>query len=389
MQIKELLVRYDTLLNRINDLRKKNLTTEELKKLLFLMEYKYKYYEQFPEGLNFLESFYLWLRNFTNLEDIEIATHLIWNLIYFSQDEIKYLSELLYREKIKKYILSKIISDNNLKKYDYKSAYQKYWSSYISRIIFIALSDGAMIDYFRRVNNINNNNVITYYKLHPDEQKRISNTSYKYYFLIEDFVGTGTTFLRDENNIQYWLNDENISKSNHLDLPNEDYKPDGALLRFIKFWNLIQKKNYNVIFCPYIITKFARKRLNSMIKFYGEKGFIPNYKNITMLPSYTIPDEARVIKDENSKIKIRKWDIDNFDFDGIKRLCDNYYDKFIPDDHIKRGGDCFYGFGNRGLAVIKYNNTPNNTIYLIWHNDNNWHPLFFRNKRHESIERGI
>ena len=117
MQIKELLLRYDTLLTRINDLRKKNFITEELKKLLFLMEYKYKYYEQFPEGLNFLESFYLWLRNFTNLEDIEIATDLIWNLIYFSQEEIKYLSELLYREKIKKYILSKIISDNNLKKY--------------------------------------------------------------------------------------------------------------------------------------------------------------------------------------------------------------------------------------------------------------------------------
>lgn len=389
MQIKELLLRYESLLNRINKLRKKKFKTEELKKLLFLMEYKYRYYEQFPKGLNFLESFYLWLKNFSNLEDIEVATHLIWNLIYFSQDEIKYLSELLYRQKIKKYILSKIINDNSLNNYDYKSAYQQYWNSYISRSIFIALSDGAMIDYFRRVNNIDNKNVITYYKLHPDEQRKINNILFRYYFLIEDFVGTGTTFLRDDNNIQYWLKDENISKLNHADLPNKNYNPEGALLRFIRFWNLNQEQNYNIIFCPYIITNFARKRLNSMIKFYGEKGFITNYQNITILPSYTIPDEARVIKDENSKIKIRKWDIDNFDFDGIKRLCNDYYDKFIPDEHLKKGGSCVYGFGNRGLAVIKYNNTPNNTLYLIWHNDNEWYPLFFRNKRHESMERGI
>ncbi len=191
VEIKELLLRYESLLNLINKLRKKKFTTEELKKLL-------------------------WLKNSSNLEDIEIATHLIWNLIYFSQDEIKYLSELLYRQKIKKYLLSKIIADNNLKKYDYKSAYQKYWNLYISRSIFIALSDGAMIDYFKRVDNIDNKNVINYYKLHTDEQEKIN---IRYHFLIEDFGGTGTTFLRDDNNIQYWLKEENISK---LDLYHQE-----------------------------------------------------------------------------------------------------------------------------------------------------------------------
>ena len=113
-----------------------------------------------------------------------------------------------------------------------------------------------------------------------------------------------------------------------------------------------------------------------------KKKLIHNFENISILPAYTYPDEARVIDNENYKSELRKWDKDEYNFGGIKNLCDKYYHNFKENNHHEKGGGCKYGFGGRGLAIVKYNNTPNNSIYLLWHS-NGWDPLFKRNERHE------
>lgn len=385
MQIKSILVKFEKLIDQVKDLRKKEFSRNELKRLLFLMESKFKNYEQFPIGLNFLENFYLWLKNFENEEDRNIAIDLFWRIIFFSRDEMKYLTELLFREQIKKYLLLKIIKEKNLKNYDFKNAYNDHWEEYFEKSLFIALSDGAMIDFFRRANSISNDQIVPYYKLHPEEQeKEYTKETKRFFFLIEDFIGTGTTLFRDEckENSEYWLDENNLESISVINLPKNDYLLAGALLRFIKYWDLKKINDYEIIICPYIITEFAIKRLEKMITYYGKNGRIPNYENIIIIPAYIIPNESRVIMSVSKK-KIRNWEDHICDFEGIEKLCLKYYHTFIPDDHLLKGGDCRFGFGNRGIAVVRYNNTPNNSIYLLWHNDNNWNPVFMRNERHK------
>ncbi len=379
------LIKFEKLRELINKQRGKEFSTDEVKKLLFLWDYKYKNYQNFPEGLNFLENFYLWLKNFTSIEDVEIAIDLLWKITFYSQKEIQYLSKLLYREKIRKFLFLKITNDHeNLSSFDYKNAYVRHWDDYISKSIFIALSDGALIDHFRRVNNLNNEKVVPYYKIHQkvqEEKKKLV----KYYFLIEDFVGTGTTFLRDESeaNTKYWLNEETIFKDSKIDLPDKNSELSGALIKFIDYWALNGNGDNEIIFCPYIITEFARCRLEKMIEYYGGIGKINNSKKIHIIPGYIYPNESRVIEKCSSQSEIRKWDQDGINFEGISKLCEDYYVLFSETTHHKIGGGCKFGFGNRGLAIVRYNNTPNNSLYLIWHENNGWHPLFLRNERHK------
>lgn len=382
MLLSDALKKYEKLLKLITKQIGTEFSTNEIKKFLFLIDYKYNSYQHFPEGLNFLENFYLWLKNFTCIEDIDVAIDLLWKITFYSQNEIQYLLKLLYREKIRRFLLSKIINDQKLSNYDYKTAYNKYWSDYISKSIFIALSDGALIDYFRRVNDLNNERVVAYYKLHPKAQKE-KKEFVKYFFLIDDFVGTGTTFLRDESedNTKYWLDEKNIFDSSKTDLPDKNSELSGALIRFIDYWNL--NENNEIIFCPYIITEFAKCRLEKMIKYYGQIGKIENFKNIQIIPAYTFPNESRVIEKCSSYSEIRKWDQDKCNFKGISKLCEDYYYLFKETSHHKKGGGCKHGFGDRGFAIVRYNNTPNNSLYLIWHNHNGWHPLFLRNERHK------
>ena len=102
--------------------------------------------------------------------------------------------------------------------------------------------------------------------------------------------------------------------------------------------------------------------------------------DLIILPQLTIPNELRVIK-SCSETALRN--INNEEAIKIEQLCIKYYDK-IKDKETnsqKKGEGLKFGFGQRGLSIVRYNNVPNNSIYLIWFSDG-WHPLFPRFKRH-------
>ena len=219
------------------------------------------------------------------------------------------------------------------------------------------MSDGAFIDYFRRVNNISNDNVIPYYKLHPKaqletlskiekklkkiEEKTTENTLN--IFLIEDFIGTGKTFLREELNVK-----KEIIKNGHL-------------VRFLEYWDEFLKKfaKKHIILVSYIITELAVNNIYDLQKKYY------NDLDFHILEGIRIPEKMN-LPSHDSK---------------IKQLCEYYYNKDIETEHTLIGGSVKFGFGNAGLPLVRFINTPNNRLYLIW-NTKNWNPLFPRNSRH-------
>ncbi len=384
------------IIKKINDLCDGKLEDDLISDLIFLNDIKFKYYEQFEPGLSFFDHLYLWLENFDKTERNN-ALKIVESIIFFSREEMQILSRQLFREKIKKFLLKVIIEEKeNISPFDYNEAY-KYFNEYLDQSLFIALSDGAMMDFFRRKNIKNNDQTISYYKLHLDAQFEIAfknfeekNTQYRFFFLIEDFVGTGTTFLRDKNNIEFWLNEENIEEIINCESISEfteriHPKPDlkGQLIRFLNYWgHLIRfSKNYRIIYCPYIMTSFSKNRLKAMLKYYGMLNYIQNYQRLKILPHIKVPNELRVIKC-CSKSGLRN--IKEESAVKIKKLCDKYYNKIIP--HITKshrlGGGLKYGFGQRGFAIVRYNNVPNNSIFLLWF-PKNWKALFPRYIRHK------
>ena len=74
----------------------------------------------------------------------------------------------------------------------------------------------------------------------------------------------------------------------------------------------------------------------------------------------------------------------------FNRLIDHqdYYDHDIYDEHFKRGGaaDARYGYGNCGLPIVLYHNSPNNSVALIMsYGDRKFRGLFPRVQRHREM----
>jgi hypothetical protein len=71
-------------------------------------------------------------------------------------------------------------------------------------------------------------------------------------------------------------------------------------------------------------------------------------------------------------------------------MCDRYYDKSFESENTIKLGGIKYGFGNSGLPLVMYSNTPNNTIFLFWVNTENpqadptFNALFRRINRHRA-----
>jgi len=174
--------------------------------------------------------------------------------------------------------------------------------------------------------------------------------------LIDDFIGSGTTLLRKE----------------------ED-KWKGKLPRF---WADIAEvlgthfdADWVLAVHHYVATAQAaaaieeRHRLKS--EEAGEKDW---FRHVEFTFGMVFPDSFSVhAKDE-------------LEFAELVHI---YYDDSIETPHMKKGGsDARWGFGDCGLPLVLEHNTPNNTIALIWAETagegeaHPMRPLFRRRQRH-------
>jgi len=261
------------------------------------------------------------------------------------------LATIMFR-KIRHELLNEIILDENLDDFDYNTAYSEYFQEYLDKSIFIGMSDGSRIGYFRRHSRVlPRNSVLEYYKIDEWEKKKLAQK--RFAFLIDDFCGSGYTFIREE---------EEIGKK----------KVDGQLQRFVERWSKFVHFEH-VFYCPYIITEKAYARLTDLI--FGSKKIIDIPARFKILYSMIIPADHSCVFGP-SRI------FSSSDLERIKRICDVYYEQFEEDENIKKGGGCRYGFRETALAIVLYHNTPNNCIYLLWNTSNNWQPLFPRISKH-------
>lgn len=144
---------------------------EKILELNFLAEYKYDYYEMYAPGRHFLEHFYLWLKQF-DPSDRRIALNIVRkHLIFISRWEFEMLSRVLYFETVRQIHFDLVSKEENIPRYKVRKIANSTALKEIERCsLYIGMSDGARIDYFRRQHkNIGNEQVLGSY--HVDKNK--------------------------------------------------------------------------------------------------------------------------------------------------------------------------------------------------------------------------
>lgn len=339
--------------------------------LRLMSRMKYDGYHDFLAGARFVESLADWLQQFT-LEEREAAYDFVRkSLVYFSTAEMNHLVELFYPEAVVWRLQQAVAARQNIPTW-------QVWATAKSRTLFerlrrqtlfVELSDGARIDVFRRANSglITNEQAVTSPRLNKEKwddllrdlRKDLGDPEarFAFVFLMDDFVGSGTTLLRQ--------------------------KPDKSWTgKLVRFWEDVSEQvgthfedGWSLCVHHYLATdraeKAVRERNNEILK---EKGAAGWFHHVQFSFGSILPPDFPLDAESNA---------------AFLALADKYYDPSIENEHTRVAGtDAKLGFGQCALPLVLEHNTPNNSIALVWADTvgkdgrHAMRPLFRRRQRH-------
>ena len=332
-------------------------------------ELKYDSYQQYVPGSQFMENLLLWLRGFKNEEDKKTMYGFFKdNLVYVSPAEMFQFVSTVYLDKIWPHFLKQAERHNAV--VNKGCSISEIAKILQGRSIFLPLSDGARLGNVRRHSQLDNEQVAATYKLSEKEisemveqaKKRIEqfpeyeerkelweledlSQPISYVFLLDDFSGSGISYLRHEN---------------------------GSSEQSGKFCRVVE---------------------------YLEKGGIDTSKVEFILLIYLAGDAAEkyLIGELN---KYFKYDVSRFSVsvmqpiptadinDDVERILREQYEastKGFEDLHFKKGSTArpYLGFNGGQYPLVIYHNTPNNSITTFWYSDKTMSALFPSVTRHK------
>jgi len=347
--------------------------SEETKNIQIISEIKYDDYQQYTHGMRYVESLALWLRQFDSKADKETAYQAVKDLlIYISEEEMRQLVTYAFPIAMKPFLLQQ--TKRFCKEYgiagleDRKSLY-----TYFRRCsMFLGLSDGAHMDFFRRQNReLSNEQVFVHYDFSQSKAEdminnlkkdtRVQEMMGKYpgklsaqfysFFLMDDFTGSGKSYIRKD--------------------------AGGWHGKIKKFFERLEEMEFcvaeaEVHLVLYVATAKALKTIQTQADlFTGEMGWKP----ISV-------DALQIVESLN-------WESHETLLDLLKR---NYEQCLVSgrasyeDEHfaVGEGKYPYLGFADCSLPLVLYHNTPNNTLPVLWYS---WEemvcPLFPRVTRHK------
>jgi hypothetical protein len=359
------------------------IATREYAWVRLLARFKYDGYGDYVAGVHFAESLAGWLSQFEQ-SDRQAAYDFIKNhLIYFSASEIQRLVEQLYPRFVEPRLRNAAATELGLPRYLVWSETKanEMFERKRRQTLFIGLSDGARFDILRRSNSgiLMNDQIVL--ATHIDEEKwedlgtklcedikvkREDSPKFEYVYLVDDFVGSGTTFLRKKRDgnwtgkvKRFW--DALGSARHHLETRGK---------------SLPLSTNFELHVHHYISTTQAREtivsRLRDISKELGDNWF----QAVHVTEGLLLPDNIRLTHESGPPM----WDITEkyYDHDIYEQLKEH-----LPAEqlHLKRG------YSNCALPVVLEHNCPNNAITLLWaetdgKNGLTMRPLFRRRHRH-------
>lgn len=428
----------EDLLTKVMEMETSEEFTSKIKHIQAMATYKYDAYQQFSPGMKFTESLALWLDQLSTKKEKEIAYNLIKNrLIFISELEMKHFIGIAYEDIIKPFLIQKVAQNEGIPEFKINKIVNSVEFDILKRkCLFLGLSDGAHLDFFRRTNRLNHEQVLLTYLVENEKLRemkkeligdlksknsKIKNNDCKFdfVFLLDDFSGSSDTLLRKETNIKIGKLPQELKLPNNIEWggklwykPGEKeliFKGEMEQVDYEKLKSLSPDKDYqNKIEQLFEDTKKCNKnnrkgklgKILRKIRQLQENECLVSKEAKVIIILYVATQFAKetleqriVLYKENWWPKITVQVIQKIDNGysvsessdtNLQNLLESYYDESIMDKHLLKGGkDVIHGYNGCSLPLVIYHNTPNNSICLLWAKTRKITPLFQRVTRHK------
>lgn len=273
------------------------------------------------------DDIFKWLNNFLNRNEIYLALVLADNILYYNQDEVRYLWRFILTNRVKRYLFDEIFAEDYSGKEEYTT--NQFTAFIKNKCIFIGFgeiykSGPHMIYTFQQgVSNIISKKDMYLIEYSNFLSSEIDLSDKKVIFLLDDFIGTGNQAVRS------WKK-KIIVSSNY-------------------------KSNKHIKFLYLALT-----------------GFLAGVENIE--------------KNTDMKVILGTHPMDNSFrcFSDSSLIYKDVAERKKAKEIMESAGKMLYeyplGYENDQAAVAFFHNTPNNSLPVIWKRmpDGSWYPLFER-----------
>ena len=334
--------------------------------------YKFDSYQDFVAGERFISALIRWLNQFDEADRGYAYDLLRKRITFVSAPEIQHLVRRTVPAHFRPIWIQRIARELKIAPYEVWATQESVaaYKRLVRRSLFIGLSDGARMDVFRRANVgvVSNEQVAVTYelssrklsslvnKLRKDENSK--DAKFEMVFLIDDFLGSGTTLCRQE----------------------EDGAWEGKIQKFGEAINVDCKacfaENFEIATHHYIATTYGFARAQAKLAEFAKATTNEHLKGRTvrLTTDLRLTDEYRFPKKTDP---------------ALDTFLQKYYDPEIMSNSLSQGGsDVQNGFADGGLTLVLEHNTPNNSLAIIWaESGRKWkghemRPLFMRRQRH-------
>jgi hypothetical protein len=352
---------------------------DEFRWLKLMSRFRYDGYEDFRAGVRFLERLSVWLQQFKP-EDRETAYQFIKNrLVYLGPAEMQLLVERMYPEVIERRLLRAVSTARGIPPYSLwqNPAAVSDLKALRRKSLFMALSDGARIDEFRRANVgvLSNEQIVVATQLDASKWRDLlkelrkdqgSSATFEEVYLIDDFVASGTTLLRFDDEEKSW-------KGKLVKFRDTLNEAQAALSGASIVADTAQIHIHHYVASAYA-GSIIRERVLGMRRSTAKAEWLDR---VTFSFGYLLPVDLPLTKESP---------------EAFRKLVEHYYDPSLQNRHSAVSGidSIMFGYKECGLPLVFEHNTPNNSLPLLWAETagdkakavHSMRPLFRRRQRH-------
>ena len=364
-----------SLLNKIMGWKTAEDTKNEHPDLQALAKSGYDDYKQFRPSMRFIESLALWLDRFPQ-EKREAAYRFVKNrLLFITGTQMEQIVSIAYTDYVIPTLIEQTANEYSDKflSWEVKKIYDSDEFKILhNQCLFTGLSDGSHIDHFRRSNKmIDHEQVSRTHEINQPRAKKIKKKLeqrlesfsekepkpyFRNIFLIDDFSASGTSYLREDN-------DESSNVAGKIGgFYDSITNPKDPISQLVNYEDL------RLFLILYVATEHAANTIQNIA---NEKfSSIP----FTVIPIHVLPESIKF--DEENEPEF---------FELVKE--EKFGWENLMDQHIAQGGidKPYLGFGQGALPLILHHNTPNNSLPILYRDDDRtkFRGLFPRVSRHQ------
>ena len=327
----------------------------------------YDDYMQFRPGMRFVASLAMWLKQFPPEKRTAAYEFVKKHVLCITRAQMEQLVSVAYPDYVIPILAKQIAGDesNSLRRWDVtKTLRSREFDMLHKRCLFMGMSDGSHIDEFRRSGDkIDHEQVTRTHEINRARadtlrrklEKRTNSSGQKTYFqnvfLLDDFSATGTSYITEDGQ-------SGKIAAFHKSITSPEDPLHG----------LVDLKDLKV----HVILYVATERAVGTIRSNGEKLFGAVRFSVTAI--HTIPDSVKFDESANPEFA-----------ELMRNECFGYEN--ILDEHMtaENSPQPWLGFGSCGLPLVLYHNTPNNSLPILYRNDEKtkFKGLFPRVRRHQ------